>query len=60
VDEMWNIFIPHNSQEYKGGTWAAYDAAFKRQATTTGLQDWARIESSLYTICFTGKARQAH
>ena len=53
------ISIIRASQEYEGSAWAAYDAAFRRQVAATGQQDWAKINSSLYTICFTGKARWA-
>ena len=51
------ISIISASQEHKGAAWAAYDMAFRRQAAATGQRDWAKINSSLYTICFTGKAR---
>ena len=37
----------------------AYDAAFRRQAAATGQRDWSKINTSLYTICFTGKARRS-
>lgn len=46
------------SQEYDGTAWVAYDTAFRRQAAATGLKDWGKIDSSLYTVCFTGKARR--
>ncbi len=37
----------------------AYDTAFRRQAAAArGLKDWGKIDSSLYTICFTGKAKR--
>jgi len=45
------VSIIRASQEYEGGAWTTYDAGFRRQAATTGLQEWARINSSLYTIC---------
>ena len=47
------------SQEYEGAAWVAYDAAFRRQAAATGQRDWSKINTSLYTICFTGKARRS-
>lgn len=53
------ISIIRASQEYEGAAWAAYDAAFRRQAAATKLRDWSAINSSLYTICFTGKARRS-
>ena len=51
------ISIIRASQEYEGAAWAAYDTAFRRQATATRQRDMAKINSSLHTICFTGKAR---
>ena len=53
------ISIIRASQEYEGSAWAAYDAAFRRQAAATGQRDWEKINSSLYTICCMGKARRA-
>lgn len=44
------------SQEYEGAAWEAYDAAFRRQAAATGQREWSKINPTLYTICFTGKA----
>jgi len=45
------------SQEFEGSAWAAYNAAYRRQAAATGLKDWGKVNSSLYSVCFTGKAR---
>ena len=53
------VSIIRASQEYEGAAWVAYDAAFRRQAAATGQRDWARINTSLYTMCFTGKARKS-
>ena len=53
------IGVIRASQEYEGAAWAAYDAAFRRQAAATGQRDWGKINSSLYTICFTGKAKRS-
>lgn len=47
------------SQEFEGSAWSGYDAAFRRQAAATGQREWSKINSSLYAICFTGKARRA-
>ena len=46
------------SQEYEGAAWATYDVGFRRQAAATGQRDWSRVNSSLYAICFTGRARR--
>lgn len=36
-----------------------YDAAYRRQAAATGYKEWSKVNPSLYTVCFTGKARKA-
>jgi len=53
------IAIIRASQEYEGPAWAAYDAAYRRQAAAQGLTNWSKINPSLYAICFTGKAKKA-
>ena len=53
------VSVIQESQEYEGAAWVAYDAAFRRQAAATGQQDWSKINTSLYTICFTGKTRRS-
>ena len=44
------------SQDYAGLAWVRYDAAYRRQAAITGNTRWSMINSTLYTICFTGRA----
>jgi len=44
------------SQDYSGLAWVRYDAAFRRQAALTGNTRWSTINSTLYTVCFTGMA----
>ena len=44
------------SQDYSGLAWVRYDAAFRRQAALTGNTRWSAINSTLYTMCFTGMA----
>lgn len=53
------ISIIRASQEYEGLAWATYDAAYRRQAAATGHKQWSKVNPSLYTVCFTGKARKA-
>ena len=45
--------------EFEEGAWAAYDIAFRRQAAATGLRKWSVVNPSLYSLCFTGKAKRA-
>lgn len=51
--------IMRASQEYEGAAWATYDVAFRRQAASTGQREWSKVNTSLYSICFTGKARRS-
>ena len=44
------------SQDYSGLAWVRYDAAFRRQAALTNNMRWSVINSTLYTMCFTGMA----
>ena len=44
------------SQDYSGLAWVRYDAAFHRQAALTNNTRWSVINSTLYTMCFTGMA----
>ena len=44
------------SQDYSGLAWVRYDAAFRKQAALTQHVRWSVINSTLYTICFTGMA----
>ena len=53
------VSIIRVSQEYEGAGWVAYEAAFRRQAAATGQRDWSGFNTSLYTICFTGKAHKS-
>eukprot|EP00731_Ephydatia_muelleri_P018367 Em0011g407a len=43
-------------QEYSGTAWAQYDATYRRQAASSGDRSWSKINPSLFSICFTGKA----
>ena len=46
------------SQGYAGLAWVRYDATFRRQAALTNNLCWSMINSTLYTMCFTGMAFQ--
>ena len=45
-------------QDFSGLAWVRYDAGFRRQAALTGNRQWSRINSTLYTVCFTGNAQR--
>ena len=44
------------SQDFAGLAWVRYDAAFRRQAALINNVRWSVINSTLYTMCFTGMA----
>ena len=39
--------------------WVRYDVAFRRQAALTGNRKWSAINTTLYSMCFTGRATRA-
>ena len=47
------------SQDFEGLAWVRYDVAFRRQAALTGNRRWSAINTTLYSMCFTGRATQA-
>ena len=53
------VLILRASREFEGSAWAVYDDAYRRQAETSGQWQWSRVNSSLYSVCFTGKAAKA-
>ena len=57
---VYMVSILRASHEYEGSAWTTYDAAYRRQAAATGHKEWSRVNPSLYTVCFTGKARKAN
>lgn len=44
--------ITHASQDFEGLAWERYDAAYRRQAAASGNRTWSRVDTSLYTLCF--------
>ena len=45
------------SREYAGSTWKYYDAQYRQKAEATRNKDWSVIDSSLFSQCFTGRAK---
>ena len=46
-------------EDFSGLAWVRYDAAYRRQAAASGNRTWSRINPSLFSLCFTGKAQAA-
>ena len=53
---MINIVKAH--QEYEGLAWFLYDEAYRRQAAATGHTEWSKVNPSIFTVCFTAKAKE--
>ena len=48
------------SEDYVNLAWVLYDAAYWHQATANNNRTWSRINPSLFSLCFMGKARTAN
>ncbi len=53
------VSIIRASEDYDGLTWVRYDAAYRRQVVANRNCKWSRINPSLFSLCFTGKAQVA-
>ncbi len=49
--------IVRASQDFKDLAWVRYDTGFRRQAALTKNQMWSRINTTLYSMCFTSSFR---
>ena len=60
VPEMmaYMIHIIRTSQEYEEVSWFIYDEAYRRQAAVTKHVEWSRVNPSIFTVCFTSKAKK--
>ena len=45
------------SRDYEGLVWMQYDRAFRRQAGASKDLQWSKVNTSLFSLCFTGKAK---
>ena len=43
---------------YEGLAWVRYDMSFRRQAPASGNRNWSEVNSTLYSVCFTGKSQR--
>ncbi len=53
----YQAIITKASKEFDGVGWVQYDRAFKRQAAVTKDLQWEKINTTLYSVCFAGKAK---
>ena len=54
----YNIILKAN-REYTCGMWSYYNANYRQKAEATLNKDWSAIDTSLFSQCFTGRARKA-
>ena len=47
------------SREYSGGMWKQYDTQYRQKAEATHNKDWSAIDTTIFSQCFTGRAKQA-
>ena len=48
--------IAKASTKHKWPSWLVYDQNFRQEAADSGSKDWARVDPSIYTQCFTSAA----
>ena len=51
-----NHSIAKASVKYSWPSWVVYDQNFQQEAADNGLKDWAKVDPSIYTQCFTNAA----
>ncbi len=45
------------SRDYHGVAWAQYDRGFRKQMATLKDLRWSRLNTTLFSLCFAGKAK---
>ena len=53
------VHMIKTSLEFEGPAWANYDNTFRRQAAVMGNRNWSSLNSSLFSMCFTGKGKSS-
>ena len=52
----YEIIIAKSSQRYKWPSWVIYGATFRQEMAGVSGQSWARVDPSIYSLCFTRQA----
>lgn len=47
------------ARDFEGVSWAQYDRAYRRHAAQTKDLRWSRLNPTLYSLCFAGKAKRS-
>ena len=50
------VIIAKASQKFAWPSWVVYDQNFRQEAACSTSTQWARVDPSIYTQCFTGMA----
>jgi hypothetical protein len=45
-------------RDFEGAAWAQYGRAYRRQAALLRDLNWSRINTTLYSLCFAGRAKR--
>ena len=51
----YHSIIAKASQRYRWPSWVIYDQSFQQERAGTSGQSWARVDPSIYSLCFTGQ-----
>lgn len=52
----YQSIIAKASKQYKWPAWIVYDQNFRQEAAGDPSQSWAKVDPSVYSLCFTGQA----
>ncbi len=55
----YQAIIAKASQTYRWPSWVVYDQSFRQEMAGTKNQSWARVDPSLYSVCFFGQNASA-
>ena len=68
LSQRYPVFVPELmayqttiikcSKDFDGIAWAQYDRAYRRQAAQSKDLRWSRLNTTLYSLCFAGKAKR--
>ena len=54
---VYMVSITRAEEEYAEGALIRYDTAYRQQAAAYHSTTWSRVNPSLFSLCFTGKAQ---